>query len=541
MSPRIFHSVVPVLKFCTFVCALVFTQISSVRAQQNVFQLFQDDEKKGDEYFREGSFRHALEVYLSQQHKGSTELELKIARSYYHLHDYARSMEQFEKVAAATKFFSAADNLLFAEVLAANGKYSRAIDKYQEYLRSTQDDELIQNKIWRLKNIQFLFEDSLHFSVRMLPINSTFSDFAPVPYQDGLVFLSNRKNSNTFESADALTGENDFRLYYAPAVHDPGSGAVVYLRTSAFKGLEARSHSGPVMFYSEGTKAVFTKVSGGTSRNSKKTLQLFFAERQEKSWVETGAFQFNSTEYNLSEPFITSDGSTLYFSSEMKGGYGGKDIYKSEWKSNGWTTPRNLGSVINTRLDESFPHIYKNHLYFSSNGHPGMGGLDVFKVPMLGNDYGDITNPGFPLNSCADDFAFSFRPDGNGAFLTSNRGNSSDDIYEVEIDLQSYPVRISGTLKTKDFSLSDSTRIHLLPSARMYLIDHTREIIIDEVSSDADGHFELSIPYFSQYKIRVVETSGAESIVSLQIPRQKKSDYNHEIVVVKDAFHTPEE
>ena len=541
MRTNIFHSVAPISKFCIFLCALVWSQVSSVSAQQNVFQLFQDDIKKGDEYFRQGSYRHALEVYLSQQHKGSTDLDLKIARSYYHLHDYASSMEQFEKAAGASKFLSPGDNLLFAEALAANGKYSKAIDRYQEYLRSAQDDELIQNKIWRLKNIQFLFEDSLHFCLRTLPVNSTFSDFGAVPYQDGVVFVSNRKNSNTFESVDALTGENDFQLYYAPAVHEPGSGEAVYSRASAFKGLEAKSHSGPVMFYGEGTKAVFTKVSGGTARNSKKTLQLFFAERTEKSWFEAGAFQFNSPEYNLSEPFITWDGLTLYFSSDMKGGYGGKDIYKSEWKNSGWSTPRNLGSVINTRFDESFPHIYKNHLYFSSNGHPGMGGLDVFKVPMSGNDYGDVTNPGFPLNSCADDFAFSFRPDGNGAFLTSNRGNSSDDLYEVEIDLQSYPVRISGTLKTKDFTLGDSTRIHLLPSARMYLIDHTREIIIDEVSSDADGHFELSIPYFSQYKIRVVETSGAESIVSLQIPRQKKTDYNHEIVVVKDAFHTPGE
>jgi hypothetical protein len=160
---------------------------------------------------------------------------------------------------------------------------------------------------------------------------------------------------------------------------------------------------------------------------------------------------------------------------------------------------------------------------------------------MIENSYGEVTNLGYPLNSAQDDFAFHFRTDGDGAFFTSNRAGGSDDLYEVEIDLQTYPVEITGVLKTKEFSVADSSKITELPYATMYLVDHAREIIVDETTSDGQGRFRLSIPYFTQYKIKVVEKNGAQSIVSLHIPRQKKEDYTHEIVVVRDAFHTPQE
>ena len=100
---------------------------------------------------------------------------------------------------------------------------------------------------------------------------------------------------------------------------------------------------------------------------------------------------------------------------------------------------------------------------------------------------------------------------------------------------------ISGVLKAREFSVTDSALIRILPRTRMYLVDHSREIIIDEVVTDERGFFRLTIPYFSQYKIKVKDDSGNESVVSLQIPRQKKADDTHEIVVVKDAFHTPQE
>lgn len=509
-------------------------------AQQNIFQMFGDDVTRGDEYFRQGSYRHALKEYLSEGKKASSLTRLKIARSFYHIHDYRQSAAYFREVAALVPMESS-DRFMFAEALAANGHYDEAVLQYQEFLKHNPEDELAKSKIWRLKNIRFLFEDSLHFSVRKLGMSSPYSEFGAVPYENGIVFLSNRKGAGTFDESDALTGEHFFRLYTAGIVRDPQTNLFnVYGKVLPFKGLEARIQNGPLMFFDSARRVVFVRTNPG-KKGGKSTLQMFFAARASRGWEETGAFPYNSDAYNVSEPWISEDGSSLYFSSDMKGGEGGKDIYKCEFKNGRWSSPENLGSGINTRFDESFPHFFRSHLYFSSNGHAGMGGLDVFKAPATGDGFGEVSNPGYPLNSSGDDFGFFFRHDGDGAYLTSNRGGTSDDLYEIEIDLQSYPLMISGVLKAREFSVTDSALIRILPRTRMYLVDHSREIIIDEVVTDERGFFRLTIPYFSQYKIKVKDDSGNESVVSLQIPRQKKADDTHEIVVVKDAFHTPQE
>lgn len=515
---------------------LLLALLSGMASGQSVFQLFRDDELRADEYYAQDSYAHALQLYLTA--RPGTVNHVKVARCYYKLHQYALATTHFELASVSAKAMGAEDEIFFAECLAACKRYPEALSHYQAYLRHVPDDEMVTRKIWRIRNLQYLFEDSLHFSIRKLGFNSSNHEFAATPFQNGIVFISNRHGATPFDAPDALTGQNKYNLYYAAPL--PGNETRLfndYRKPIGFKGLSSRDHTGPVAFFASSSKAVYARSSA--TQSGRRPLQLFFASRTAKSWREDGAFPFNG-DFDLTDPCISDDGKTLFFSSNMKGGFGGKDIYKSVRENDQWSLPVNLGPEVNTRFDESFPHINGNHLYFSSNGHPGMGGLDVFKVPLLQDGLGEVSNPGYPLNSSHDDFALFFRTDGQGAYISSNRGGS-DDIYEIDIDLQSYPVQINGVLKSKEFTLSDSSSISSLPFARMYLVDHTRDIIVSEVTTDGDGNFQLSVPYFSQYKLRVVEKSGEESIVSLQIPRQKKSDYSHEIVVVKDAFHTPDE
>jgi hypothetical protein len=167
-----------------------------------------------------------------------------------------------------------------------------------------------------------------------------------------------------------------------------------------------------------------------------------------------------------------------------------------------------------------------------------MGGTDIFKTQVVGDKVTEVTNAGYPINSSADDFAFVLDRSGQHGYLSSNRRfkDKNDDIYEVEMDLQTYPLMINGVLSAKESGVSNNDKLELMAEVNMFLVDHTREIVVMETKTDKDGKFTLTIPYFSQYKIKVVERNGEETIVSLDIPKQKKDDYNHSIVVVRDAL-----
>jgi hypothetical protein len=227
----------------------------------------------------------------------------------------------------------------------------------------------------------------------------------------------------------------------------------------------------------------------------------------------------------------------------MKGGFGGRDLYKSELVNGKWTRPENLGEVVNTPYDEVFPYLHKNlTLYFSSNGHAGMGGLDIFKSAVKADGYGEAENAGFPLNSHADDFGITIDSLDTHGYISSNRnrGGFDDDLFEFDMDLQTYPLTIAGTIKIKEHTWSDSSALKRLPHAKIYLVDNLRDVTVYESATDAGGNFSVVIPYFSKYVIRVVTEDGDENLAVLEIPKHRKELSAHEIVMVRDVFKSTE-
>jgi hypothetical protein len=198
---------------------------------------------------------------------------------------------------------------------------------------------------------------------------------------------------------------------------------------------------------------------------------------------------------------------------------------------------------VNTVYDEVFPYLHLNKtLYFSSNGHPGLGGLDIFKVLITEKGFDEVQNAGFPINSGADEFGIIIDSLSAHGYFSSNRKNGGydDDIYEVDIDLQTYPLTISGLIRFKEHNWSDSSELKPLVNAKIYLTDNIRDVVVHESISDDSGNFSLAIPYFSKYRIRVVGADRDEHVVSLDITKHRKIDSKHEIVIVKDAFRSPE-
>ena len=227
----------------------------------------------------------------------------------------------------------------------------------------------------------------------------------------------------------------------------------------------------------------------------------------------------------------------------MKGGFGGSDIYRCEFRNGSWTQPVNLGRQINTSYDEISPFLQAgNTLYFSSNGHAGLGGLDIFKIQQNDSKWGEVVNLGYPINTCADEFGVIVDSMSTHGYFSSNRKNTgfNDDLYEFDMDLQQYPLTIAGLVHAKENNFTDSTQLLPFAHARLLLIDNIRNVTIYETSTDEKGNFSIVVPHFSKYRISLIGVDGHEHVVSLEIPKNRKMNSKHEIVIVKDFFQSPE-
>jgi hypothetical protein len=372
-----------------------------------------------------------------------------------------------------------------------------------------------------------------------MPLNTASGEFGATPFSHGVVFISNRKQVQAVEKIDAALQLPFYRAYYAASfVDSSGNRLTRYRKPVPFvKTLFTDLHAGPLAFYKHWTKMAFVSSGEHNSVYGERTLQLFFAEIQDNQWKKTGVFPYNSSDYSITDPSISEDGTVLYFASNMPGGFGGKDIYRSRFRDGQWSKPENLGEVVNTAYDEVAPYLHLGKvLYFSSNGHPGLGGLDIFKMSITAST--EAENMGYPINSASDEFGIIIDSLTTHGFFSSNRrkGGYDDDLYEFDVDLQTYPLTLTGTMRYKESTWGDSTDLKPFALAHYYLIDNLRDIVVQEGTSDNLGNFSWSIPYFSKYRVRVIGPDNDEHIVSLEIPKQRRAQSNHEIVIIKDVF-----
>lgn len=520
----------------------VFLLNTPARSQETVFALLKSDTRLADEYYRDKNYKKALRIYaaLFERDHSSKTLPVKVARCLYFMKDYARAVGVFQRM-NNDDFLSAEDQFYYGEALAATGNYKKAIQVYNQCLAKSPGNEWIIQKIWRLNNIKYLYEDSLHYVVRPISLNTRDGELSPVPLKNGLIFISNRKYVQVVEKIDGTLNQPFYNTYISATYPDTiNNGTTRYRRPSSFqKGLFSGLQAGPMSFYQQEKKLVYTSSGSGSGSKGVRKLQLFFAEEVAGHWEKNSDFPYNSTSYSITDPTMTEDGTTLYFSSDMPGGFGGKDIYRCTYKDGNWSKPENLSETVNTPYDEVFPYIHLGRtLYFSSNGHPGLGGLDIFKVALLENRTGEVENIGYPINTKADEFGIIIDSLSAHGYFTSNRkgGGYDDDIYEFDMDFQPYPLALEGWIRFRELSWSDSTESKPFANVHFYLIDNLREITVQEGTSDENGHVTWTIPYFSKYHVRLVGPDNDEHIVSLEIPRNRQEQSRREIVIVKDAF-----
>jgi tetratricopeptide (TPR) repeat protein len=511
-------------------------------SQTTVFGLFQKDRKLADKYFEEKDFESALKLYKGylKGRKSDYTVYLRVAECNYEMKEYKKAIVAYEQYSKINELPNS-DLLNYADANAAISNYKKAKELYKKYLLKVPGNELVSKKIWRIDNKHYLYEDSAHYALREAGLNTSYGELCAVPYNDGVVFMSNRKLVSAIEKSNSSATSSFYRLYFSKIVRDSiltSNNPFQFEKALHFgKSFDSKFNTGPVAFYDKEKKMAFIATSNTVNAEGKRTLGLYFAESTNGKWKVTSSFNYNSDQYSIHDVTINQAGKILYFSSDMKGGLGGKDIHKSEWADGRWSKPINLGETINTSKDESFPFLYRNEtLYFSSNGLAGLGELDIFKSLIKPDGFDDPQNVGYPLNTNFDDFGIVLDTFGTHGFLTSNRKNGGydDDLYEFDMDLQTYPLIISGILKYKEHAWNDSTDLKILSKGKISLIDNLKNTIVYETVSDASGNFKLAIPYFSKYYIQVIGEGGDEHKVSLEILKYRKELSLYEIVIVKD-------
>ena len=435
-------------------------------AQQNIFTHLTSYEKRGDKMVYYFSYLSAVENYLQalKVDPEKVHLQLKIAECYRMLNDPKNSEKWYALAMAQPNLLQPEHRLHYAMALNSNGKFEDAKKWYQRYQAEAATDSRSERKIKMLEGLDKLFKDSVSYKIELTNLNSKEADFSPSYYKTGIVFVSNRIQNHAVKSVFSWNKSQFLDLYFTPESEN-GS----YSNPTLFdSNVNSRLHEGPTTYYANGTKMMFTRnnlLDGkqGKSKEGVIKLKLYSSEQINGEWSKPVSLPFNNNEYSVGHPAISADGGTLYFISDKPGGKGGTDIYKATQTNGQWGEAVNLGDAVNTEGNEMFPYLHPaNVLYFSSNGHGGLGGFDVFRFDLSSNE---MDNQGAPFNSTKDDFGLIVSRDGHSGFFSSNRegGQGDDDIYHFQeklelVELIAYDSETGKVLEKVSVTLQEGSR-----------------------------------------------------------------------------------
>lgn len=409
------------------------------------------------------------------------------------------------------------DLFMYSQALKSNGKYLEAEQWLKEYSELRPEDGRVNIQVSLLEYIKFLRRDSANYEILNVAINTPGSEMGPAFYKDRLVFSSTSIGSK--QGATYKWNELPYLNLFSSKISAYGD---LQPATEFAPKLKTNYHDGPVSIDAQRdviyfTRNNFVKGKTGTSREGVVNLKIFLGKLEDGDWKLTSSFRYNSDEFSVGHPSIDREGKILYFASDMKGGYGKSDLYFSVFANGVWSKPFNLGPKINTEGNEFFPFISNDGvLYFSSDGHGGLGALDVyFSVPELGV-FNSIENMGYPINSPRDDFSMVLDSTGMKGYFTSNRpgGKGNDDIYFMKI--KHVPVIIRGVVK-------DRNNDAILTDAKVTVIDQNGNSIFSSITR-FDGQFEFEVNKGLDYVINVTKEFYIENENIVSTSRLRPND-----------------
>lgn len=462
--------------------------------------------RKGDEAFKANTFATAREyyekAYYAAQNNGDSVVaayaSFKIAECYYKSNNYERAIPFYRN--AINLGFQDSSKVLYrnyGEMMMMMGDYPQARELFKKQLAVNSSDDKVKAhiKACNFADTAITYE-SLYVLSNAQSINTRASDFAAAPFRGKMIFSSSRFDSDSIVYTFTGDGFEDlYETYYDTAENS-------WAQVKKLKGgINTSYNEGTFTYDAANNIAFFMKCNGVSGADKNCNIYCSKYNGFKEAWEKPTLFQYNSTEYSSGHPAISPDGNTLYFVSNNPKGLGGTDIWickKDLSAPDKWLEPVNAGIMINTPNDEMFPYVADNNgLYFSSNGRPGYGRLDIYYAPKIGDSYGLPINLKPPFNSSADDFSLMYLAEDCGV-LSSNRigGVGGDDIYLFK--KKEVRVEVSGRV------LSNGTPVN----EAIVLIKNVKTNAVDTLLTDSTGlYYYPAMEKDMQYKIFVYKAN----------------------------------
>ncbi|OXA74925.1 TolB-like translocation protein, partial [Flavobacterium frigidimaris] len=387
-------------------------------------------DKKYDSY----AYIDAIKTYEKVANKGykSEDMFKKLGNAYYFNSDFAGAAKWYGELFAMNTVVEPEYYYRYAQSLKSTGDIAKANQLLDEFNSKNKTDNRAKLYEGDKNYLDQIKANSGRYNIENAGINSKYSDYGTFIHDNKIYFASARDTGNFSQRKHKWTGEYFTNLYIA----DVDSTKVKKFKTD----INTKFHEASPAFTKDGKTVYFTRnnyVDGKKGKDEEKVtlIKIYKATLENGKWTKITPLPFSSDNYSTAHPALSPDEKTLYFASDMPGTLGQSDLYKISINENGgFGTPENLGKSINTEGKETFPYVTdENEIYFASDGHPGLGGLDVFvgKIEKDGT-ISDIQNLGADVNSPKDDFAYVIDPVSRKGYFSSNKdgGQGSDDIYK---------------------------------------------------------------------------------------------------------------
>ena len=467
--------------------------------------LLSQSKRVADRYFEEFAYFKAAKIYEAVYKKGDTSKYVlkRIGDSYYNNSRTEEAEIWYRKLIEIAKETDPNYLFKYAQVLKSNGNTKKSDSIYFALKKDkpTNDNKKYIDKVNHFQD--FLNGGRKKLSIRNLATNTPFSDFGGVIFNDEIYYAS--------AAPRGIKGEKVYRWNNQPFLNlYKSNGYIQKLENTKYDtiyGVEGKKilpspvntsfHESSAVFTKDGKYMYFSRVNydGKKLRKDKKqtvNLKLYKAENINGNWENIVELPFNSDDYSVGHPALSPDEKILYFTSDMPGSLGATDLFKAEIKEDGYGEPVNLGNTINTSEREMFPFVSEDGvLFFSSNGHRGLGLLDIFQTKIYEDGtLSKVVNLDFPFNSKKDDFAFYVDATGKKGFFSSNRskGKGDDDIYSFYISQLPKP---KECLQTITGTLTDKVTKAPIANAIIKLVDKATGTIVNEALTNSEGKYSF--------------------------------------------------
>ena len=495
-----------------FVVGLLSFQAQSQSMKQRV----------ADRLYDELSFFKAVELYqdLAKKDNANAYVTRRTAECYRLVGDSKNSEIWYGKLVQETgtdeaKTSSAEENVVvaedyyhYAQMLKMNEKYDMANSMMEKFRSLSADNSIANAHVSNADYVAKLKSNPDRYTIAIMgdKVNTDLSDFGPnyktIDGETKLTFASARKNMAMLNKDFQWDGSHFLDVYVSSLGEDGESTGVKRFD----RDVKSKYHEGPVSFSNNANKMYLTRSNylnrkKGLDSAEHNNLKLYLSEKDSNGkWSDLVEFPYNSDNYSLGHATVTEDGKVMYFSSDMPGGKGVTDIWKSTLVNNKWSTPTNVAD-LNTEGREMFPYINEDQIiYFASDGHAGLGGLDLYRSTKSGESFSAPENMGYPLNTNSDDFAMIINKDETEGYFSSNRTGGdavgNDDIYRFKNHEPFTPPLIA----VKGCAMLEVTE-EKLEGVTVNLISKATNEIVATIVTDENGCYEFKDVEEGSYKI----------------------------------------